>query len=159
MVQSSLAMPANLPEPEIVFRAIDSYLGIAYGGAQPPIAVRSLLSTLQTWAGKFYNCPVWVKDDNLNPKKLQLRLGNRGYPHMKLVLEQAPDESTYFFRADTHDRHCCPPDGAPEHGAFVELMNQNQQIAQQIEQAWAEGEISTFKSWLKRDLARRQGNG
>lgn len=148
-------MSAPLPEPDVVFKAIDAYVRVAYEGGEPSIAVRSMLATLHSWAGKFYNCPVWVKDENISPKKLQLRLGNKVYPHMKLVLEQAPDGSTCFFRADTHDRHCCPPNGTPEHGAFVELMNKNQQYAQQVEQEWSAEGIPTFKGWLRQDLARR----
>jgi len=74
---------------------------------------------------------------------------------MKLVIERSPDGELFLFRADTHDRHCCPPEGAPEHQAFVSLMTKNQELAQAVETAWAEAGLPTFKTWLREDLARR----
>ena len=87
-----------------------------------------------------------------------MRLGNRYYPHMKLVIQRASDGQTFLFRADTHDKHICPPAGTPEHAEFSGLMARNQEIAQAIESAWVEQGLPTFKSWLREDLARRQGS-
>jgi hypothetical protein len=88
-----------------------------------------------------------------------LRLGNCFYPHMKLSIDQRPDREGYFFRADTHDRHICPPPASKEHAAFCELMDKNQQLSQEIETAWAEKGVPTFKTYLKEDLARRAQSG
>ena len=147
-------MPAEPPDPQLVFKAIDAYLQGAYGG-EPPVPVRSALATLHAWAGKFYNCPVFSKDAHTPPNRYMIRLGNRHYPHMKLAIERSPDGQTFLFRADTHDRHCLPPEGAPEHAPFVRLMEQNQEVAQQVETVWAALNIPTFKTWLREDLARR----
>jgi hypothetical protein len=140
----------------VVRRAVEAYVGAAYDGQQPPTAVRSVLATLNGWGGKFYACPVFVNDGKSPPEKYSLRLGNRHYPHMKLVIERAPDGRSFLFRADTHDRHCCPPSGAPEHGEFCALMGKNQEAAQAVETAWADLGLATFKTWLRDDLARRQ---
>jgi hypothetical protein len=148
-------MAAEPPESSVVFKAIDIYLALAYG-AERPVAVGSMVATLRAWGGRFYNCPVFVKDAATPPNRYSMRLGNRHYPHMKLTIERAPDGETFLFRADTHDRHVCPPEGAAEHDAFVALMTQNQQLAQGIDAAWAENGLPTFKTWLREDLARRE---
>ena len=145
---------ADPPDPSVVNRAIQTYIKFAYEG-DPPAVVRSALATLRGWGGKFYACPVFTKDGNTPPDKYSMRLGNRYYPHMKLTLQRATDGQTFLFRADTHDRHCLPPEGAPEHHAFCSLMEQNQQIATAVESAWADQNIPTFKTWLREDLARR----
>jgi hypothetical protein len=75
---------------------------------------------------------------------------------MKLAIERRPDRHGYLFRADTHDSHCCPATTSREYGAFRELMELNQSVAQAIETAWERDDLPTFKTFLKEDLARRQ---
>ena len=149
------SMPAEPPDRATVLQAVDTYIRFAYG-ADPPTAVKSMLATVRDWSGAFYRCPVFVKDQRTPPNRYSMRLGNRHYPHMKLAIERAPDDKSFFFRTDTHDRHVCPAEGAPEHAPFVELMGKNQEIAQEIESAWAAQGLPTFKSWLREDLAKRQ---
>jgi hypothetical protein len=72
------------------------------------------------------------------------------------VIERSPDGRAHLFRADTHDRHIRPKPESREYAAFTELMKQNQSLAEQIEAAWAERGLNTFKSYLRRDLASRQ---
>jgi hypothetical protein len=148
-------MPSELPDRDTVLKAVDIYMAHAWDH-EPAVHVRSLLSTLRTWGGKLYACPCFVKNDANPPTRYAMRLGNRQYPHMKLVIELAPDGQTWLFKADTHDRHCCPPDGAAEHAPFCNLMEQNQRIASAVESAWAEAKLPTFKSWLREDLDRRK---
>jgi hypothetical protein len=149
-------MASELPDRETIFKAVDTYMRNAWGG-EPAVHVRSLLSTLKAWGGKLYNCPVFVKNEANPPTRYAMRLGNRQYPHMKLVVELGPDGETWLFKADTHDRHCCPPEGATEHGPFVRLMEENQRIASAVESGWAEEGLPTFKTWLREDLERRKG--
>jgi hypothetical protein len=155
-------MPSELPDPHTVMRAIELYLRFAYDeSCQPPTTVRTLIETLRTWPGDFYSAKPFVAvarvgappSDRLT---LSLRLGNRVYPHMKLVLEPAPGGTSYLFRADTHDRHICPPAHHPEYAAFMDLRSKNQKIGDAIERAWAQEGILTFKTYLERDLAARR---
>ena len=154
------------PEPTVVWRAVTTYLTVCYGGppgandvpSSTPSAVKARLDSLRHAPAKeFYASPVFERDaSNASPTKFSLRLGNRHYPHMKLVLEASPDRSQYLFKADTHDRHVCPPPGNPEHEIFRQLMQTNQQLAERIETAWAQQGLPTFKTFLREDLARRQ---
>ena len=138
-----------------VWRAIEVYLRHAYTAA-PPSAVRARLETLRSLSGEdFYLSPAFERDSATAPTRLSLRLGNKLYPHMKLTIERAPDKHGFLFRADTHDSHCCPAPGTRDYPAFCSLMEGNQQVAQAIENAWAEEHLPTFKTFLRDDLARR----
>ena len=150
------------PDPSLVWRAIDAYIKVAYGGP-PPSAVRSRLDTLKALdAEAFYDSPVFERRaepaaaDPAHPNRILLRLGNKFYPHMKLAIEKRPDRHGCLFRADTHDAHCCPATTSSEYKAFRQLMELNQTIAQAIESEWEREGVPTFKSFLKEDLARRQ---
>ena len=144
------------PDPPVVWRAIDAFLKVAYGGP-PPSAVRSRLETLHALdASSFYDSPVFEHRGEGATARIFLRLGNRYYPHMKLAIERRPDRHGYLFRADTHDSHCCPVPTSREYPSFRQLMEMNQAVAHAIEAAWEREELPTFKTFLKEDLARRQ---
>lgn len=149
------------PDPSLVWRAIDAYIKVAYGGP-PPSAVRSRLDTLRALADdadSFYDSPVFEKKGDTGESSIMLRLGNKFYPHMKLAIERRPDRHGCLFRADTHDAHCCPVTTSREYQAFRQLMELNQTVAQAIESEWEKEGVPTFKTFLKEDLARRQSTG
>ena len=147
--------PPSKPDAALVQQAMEIYLAKAYPDG-PPMTVRSMVATLHGYAGDFFKAPTFVKDDPKSPKKYTLRLGNKDYPHMKLVYELGPDGRTFLFRADSHDAHCCPPAGTSEHDAFRALMTSNQELVGAIEKAWADANLPTFKTFLKLDLAKRR---
>jgi hypothetical protein len=147
-------MKPALPDPTQCLSAIDTYLSLAYD-TEPSTTVRSQVETLRAWPGGIYDAPIFARIGQPVVQRYSIRLGNRHYPHMKFVLELAPGGKKYLFKADTHDRHVCPPPGSKEHKAFCELMQKNQEIAERIETAWADAGYPTFKTFLKEDLARR----
>jgi len=148
-------MATQVLPPVEVLKAIDIYLSVAYT-VTPPAAVRARLEALRALPPEqFYVSPVFERDRPIDPTRLALRLGNRFYPHMKLMVEQTPDQRGFLLRADTHDAHCRPKEGTREYGIFCELMEKNQQVAQAIEAAWAGHDLPTFKTWLRDDLKRR----
>jgi hypothetical protein len=149
------------PEPAKVWEAIDAYLLRAYPGGKAPSAVAQRLETLRSAPPEsFFDSAVFERGDGADPmsgpNRFALRLGNRAYPHMKLVIERSPDGKAHLFRADTHDRHIRPKPDSREYAAFTELMKMNQSLAEQIEGDWAQRGLNTFKSYLRRDLAARQ---
>ena len=148
-------MPVQQPAIPEVWRAIDIYIARAYGPALPA-STRARLDALRPLADDdFFASPAFERDAAIPPSRLSLRLGNSFYPHMKLTIERAPDHQDFLFKADTHDRHCCPAQGTRDHEAFLQLMEKNQMLAQAIESAWAEQHLPTFKTFLRDDLARR----
>jgi CheY-like chemotaxis protein len=78
-----------------------------------------------------YDCDAFERTDD----RLALRLGNRFYPHMKLVVEPSPSRQA-LFRADAHDDHVLALVG-PSHPGLDELMAKNQAIARAIEESWS----------------------
>ena len=144
------------PSASQVWSAVEVYLVHAYGGAAPPSAVRDRLASLRATAdADFYDSPVFERDEARPPTRYSLRLGNKVYPHMKLVIERSPDGRGHLFRADTHDKHIRPNPQSREGRAFAELMKMNQHFAEAIESEWANRGIATFKKFLRDDLARR----
>jgi hypothetical protein len=144
------------PDPKVVWKAIEVYIDVAYGGP-PPSAVRSRLETLRALsADSFYDSAVFEHRGEGITARVLLRLGNRFYPHMKLAIEKRPDRHGCLFRADTHDAHCCPARASREYEAFRQLMEMNQTVAQAIDAAWEAANVPTFKTYLREDLARRQ---
>ncbi len=150
-------MTPRRPELEQVWAAIDLYLSRAYEKS-PPSAVQNRLGTLRMLAGEdFWQSSALERDHPTVPTRYGLRLGNRFYPHMKMSIDAMPDGQGFLFRADCHDRHCCPQPNSREFDVFCQLMEKNQKIAESIETTWAEHDIPTFKSYLKLDLERRAG--
>jgi hypothetical protein len=148
------------PPGQDLWRAIDAYLAVAYGGAPLPSAIRARLETLRaatvTSDDALYNSPTFERDHKVHPPpKLGVRLGNRFYPHMKLVVERSPDGAGYLFRADTHDQHIRPAPGSREYDAFCKLMEDNQRLAEAIDARWEQLGLPTFRQFLRQDLARR----
>lgn len=144
------------PAPAETWKAIELYLTRAYA-ADPPLGVRARLDALRSASeSDFYRLAAFERTPEDEPTRFSLRLGNRFYPHMKLVIERSPDGVGALFRADTHDRHVQPKPDSPQAAAFAELARKNLDLAQQIEAAWDEHGLATFKRFLRDDLARRR---
>ena len=145
------------PSPEEVWRAVDVYIHCAYGDGSPSTMVKSRVDALRASDEKsFYDSKSLERDASESPpQKYALRLGNRFYPHMKLVIEPTPDAAGHMYRADTHDKHIRPAPDSKEYAMFCELMENNQKLAEAIESAWEKEGLPTFKQYLRADLARR----
>ncbi len=149
-------MPWEKPPPPVVWHAIDAYLKVAYDGALPPTAVDSRLAMLKSSADEgFYQCEVFERNSKLKPSLFALRLGNRFYPHAKLVIERAPDGRGAQFRADSHDGHCTPDPSSPDYPGFQALLEQNQRIVLAIEMSWADEGLPTFRHSFRQAVKQR----
>ena len=136
------------PSPSEVWQAIEAYLAVAYEGAPPP-AVAERLSLLRAASDSaFYECEAFERAEG----RFALRLGNRFYAHMKLVVETLPDGAPYF-RADTHDRHVLELVGSGD-PRLTELTERNQAIARAVEQAWSGLGLPTPREHWREKLAR-----
>jgi hypothetical protein len=128
----------------------------AYDGP-PPFPVQDRLEMLHRQPKEtFYDSPALERDLHVPPTRYSLRLGNRVYPHMKLSVESNLDDTECFFKADTHDRHCCPSPKSPEYQSYLAMTAMNEALSKTIESAWAAVGIPTFREFLRNDLARRQ---
>lgn len=137
------------PAPRRVWQAIQLYLQVAYGGILPTEVAKRIAELKSASDARFYESAVFERDRPQDPTQFSLRLGNRVYPHAKLVIERCPDGSSALFQADTHDRHCCPEPTSPDYLKYRELMEQNQRIAREVELAWANEGLPTFREFLR----------
>jgi len=71
-------------------------------------------------------------------------------------VQSTVDDTDFFFKADTHDRHCCPSAKSPEYQAYLAMCEKNEHLSRQIESAWTAVGIPTFREFLRQDLVRRQ---
>jgi len=83
-------------------------------------------------------------------RRYVLRLGNRNYPCMKLVLEEILFDGEFFFLVDTHDELDLDP-SFPGYDDWVELRKYNRELKRRIESRWADEGLPTVVE--ARDLA------
>lgn len=135
------------PSPGDVWRAVEAYLAVAYDAA-PPAAVEARLAKLRAAPeAEFYESEAFERVED----RYALRLGNRHYPHMKLVIEASHGRA--LFRADTHDRHFLDL-VSPSDPGLAQLMASNAALARAIEDAWSALGLFTSRAHLRDQMAR-----
>jgi hypothetical protein len=145
------AVTLESPTAAELWLAVEAYLAVAYDGL-PPKAVEERLSKLRGAQGAgLYECGAF---ECLDDRRYALRLGNRFYPHMKIVVEASPSGSP-LFRTDTHDRHFLDLVG-PAQAELQALMAKNQEIAEAVEERWAACEVPTTRAFWRGQMARRR---
>ena len=148
-------MAGNAPIISDVRSAIDIYLEHAYGAGDPPGAVKAAVRQLrQADDAEMLALPVWERDRAQPCCRYCLRLGNRFYPHMKLVLERRPDGLGYVFRVDGHDQHVMARSTGNDCEAFQEVIRHDAEIAAAIEAAWEQHGLTTTRGFVDSHAAR-----
>ena len=91
--------------------------------------------------------PVFTDESKRDPgresRRYVIRLGNRMYPHMKLVLEEYLLPGEFVFMVDTHDEIDLKPD-YPDYDAWQQLKRANRDVKVEIERQWREERIPTY---------------
>lgn len=126
--------------------AVELYLNLAYPGSGdgrapgPDLAggktARDLVSRFEDECEQ--------GEDRRRVCRYVLRLGNAGYKHMKLVLEENILKNEYAFGVDTHDNLKISPEN-PDFEEFNRLRARNAELAARIEQAWQAAGIPTLR--------------
>lgn len=134
--------------PAMLSRAVDAYLALAYGpggGARsrpdlelPPDAPgERVLALFQkevvSASGKGACVRYWM------------RLGNRNYPYMKLLLLEHIVPGEFYFAVDTHDEMEIRPD-FPDYEAWLQTQRFNRDLKRRIEARFAEIGLPTASS-------------
>lgn len=128
---------------DVVQKAIAIYQDLAYGsGGRPrkPVEVQcsggveSLLAMFQkeqveTIPG--FPC-----------HRYAMRLGNRNYPFMKLLLQEHLVAGEFFFAVDSHDQMEIKPD-YPDYEAWMAVRRFNRDLKRQIETGFAKAGLDT----------------
>ncbi|MCA8958512.1 MAG: response regulator, partial [Planctomycetes bacterium] len=82
-----------------------------------------------------------------------MRLGNRNYPFMKLLLQEHLIAGEYFFAVDTHDEMEIKPD-FPDYQAWMQVRRFNNGLKRDIEAAFSSAGLDTAA--CVRDVAARR---
>jgi hypothetical protein len=138
---------------DLLRRAVDIYLNLAYPSGEIPEAIRRRL--------------VWPEDQPTEAMLTRspferagkvpgqqtpiyaLRLGNDHYPHMKLQIQTWPNSAGFMLSVNTHDQVAGLDLGAADAQAFRELQAENQRLKEAIEQAWDDEGLPTFLRYLR----------
>lgn len=148
------------PPPQAVFwDALTIYLAHAYDRVIPVHVLAQIERLKNAPPADLYAAGGFEREPPDDPSRYSLRLGNRDYPHMKLVMEKMPSRAQWLFRADTHDLHIHLDPTDPELPALQALHARNRETAAAIEAAWEARGVPTFRAFLHRDLDARRGAG
>jgi hypothetical protein len=137
---------------DLLRRAVEIYLNIAYRGSEPPTAVRRRLEwTPGVDPDSLLMGPPFERVSRVPTDKpiVALRLGNSRYPHMKMQIQAWDCPDGYLLSVNTHDHALAIDPTAPDAEAFMALQAENQRLKVEIEQAWNEAGLPTFPRYLR----------
>ena len=154
---SSAPGPAGLSPPDLR-RAIALYLAEAYPGGEPPASVRRRIEWPEGASlAEVLAAPRFEHSKAGEGETYALRLGNSKYPHMKMQVQEWPNEAGYMLSVNTHDQVLGLDPSAVDAGAFRALQEENQAIKEAIERAWDREGLPTFLRYLRDYLADQGG--
>ncbi len=143
-----------------VQKAVSIFLDLAYGGARPrrapnlsvpepatPDAVLSLFQRERVEEVPGYACVRYT-----------MRLGNRNYPFMKLVLQEHLLAGEFFFGVDTHDEMNIKPD-FPDYEAWMAVRRFNRDLKRRIEAQFTAEGLDTAATIRRLVAARTDATG
>ena len=138
---------------DLLRRAVDIYLELAYPTSQPNDAVRRRLD----WP-EGADAPTLLshlpferagKSGGRGASIYALRLGNMHYPHMKVQVQPWPNPAGFLLSVNTHDQVLGLEPEAADLPAFRALQAENQRLKEAIEQAWDVAGLPTFLRYLR----------
>ncbi len=116
-------------------KALQIFIDEAYAGVDLPGPAANLaksISEVKTFSELFTVEGIESPAEGI----VSARLGNRSYPHMKLVIRQEGDQ--LYFAVDTHDGPDRIPPGLPGYERFKGLMQENKRIREAVQRRLAE---------------------
>jgi CheY-like chemotaxis protein len=145
---------------DMMSRAIDIYFELAFPAALGKSPARSA-EELKEHVGLDQPLALFDTPDGRGAGVLPrhvVRLGNHGYPFMKLVVQEYILDGEYFFSVDTHDALKVSPD-MPDYDAWCEVRRENRRLKEAIEEAWAVAGLPTHQElrFLAERVARADG--
>lgn len=136
----------------VLSRAVGIYWSKAYAdsGAMPDFAGRNISDPEDVLT--LFEKTV-VETDGLQCTRYTIRLGNRNYPFMKLLLQEHLIADEYYFGVDSHDEMEVKPH-YPDYEAWMQVLQFNQNLKRDIESAFAAAGLDT--SACLRDMAAKR---
>jgi hypothetical protein len=150
---------------ELLRRACRTFLALAYPGGEQTIPEKKRpylhipadadLASFLPPAPAALAIAQALKTETGSFRGYAFRLGSAGFPHLKLQITAAADD-TCIFAVDTHDTFPgvggVPPVEDPEHERWTALQKGNRQLKERIERAWEQEGLWTFNKLLRFDV-------
>ena len=148
--------PPGLPSDDEVRRAIGLYVKKAYGDAAVPPAAQRLIPPA-AFRPEEWLMSVFIERDPASApleavRSFALRLGNAGYPHMKLRISRPPRDPVFVFSVDSHDAFLCAAKDSPDYQPMEALKRNNAAIASAVQAAWEADGLLTERTYLRRKI-------
>ena len=128
--------------PAMVAKAVAIYQDLAYGGTRSSRCIEPPQdSSLETVLALFHREQV----ENLPGHaccRYSMRLGNRNYPFMKLMLQEHLVAGEYFFGVDTHDQMEIGPE-FPDYDQWMAVRRFNCELKRRIEAGFEQAGLDT----------------
>ena len=136
----------------VLTKAVESYLELAYRGGTKPRWVPDLDLPVDATPVDLLALFQADHSDSDRPR-YTMRLGNRNYPFMKLVLQEHIVEGAFLFAVDTHDEMEIKPN-YPDYDAWQAVRRFNHDLKVGIERRFEQIGLSTSAE-LRDEVARR----
>lgn len=139
---------------QIVEKAVAIYQGLAYGSITPkkrsaPVGdgggVLGMFHKDYVEAVPGYTC-----------SRYSMRLGNRNYPFMKLLLQEHLIAGEFFFAVDTHDQMEIGPE-FPDYEQWMAVRKFNCELKRRIEESFEQAGLDTAAA-VRRSLVETCGD-
>jgi hypothetical protein len=138
---------------DLLRRATEIYLGLAYpAAAVPDVVRRRLVWTEDCRPDELLAAPPFERAGKAPGRPapiFALRLGNHRYPHMKLQIQPWPNEAGFMLSVNTHDQVTGVSLNDVDAQAFRDLQAENQRLKEAIEEAWDSALLPTFLRYLR----------
>jgi two-component system, OmpR family, phosphate regulon response regulator PhoB len=128
--------------PELLQRAIAIYQEHAYGPGRRPRAIETPTSCGTETLLSLFQQETPPSSGDSGCQRYTLRLGNRNYPFMKLLLQEHLLPGEFYFAVDTHDQMEIKPD-YPDYEQWMAVRRFNRELKRQIEQGFARAGLDT----------------
>lgn len=142
---------------EMVERAVSIYQDLAYGATRPARASAAVADGGAGPLGRFCREPADPVAGH-SCQRFSMRLGNRNYPFMKLLLQEHLVEGEFFFAVDTHDQMEI---GAhfPDHDQWQAVRSFNSDLKQRIEMEFEQAGLDTASVVRRQIVEARRVDG
>lgn len=148
-------MKKKLINRELAEKAVEIYLRLAYGAESQHKAhsmfedgdsgeEKSIFTVFQEETRrKAENRASALIQPTSALQRFSIRLGNRNYPFMKLVLQEHLVRGEFYFGVDTHDQMELKP-GMPDYESWLKVKRFNLELKREIDRAFVEANVPTL---------------
>ena len=126
--------------PQMVDKAVSIYQDLAYGSARPKKRTQQVADG-EGVLSMFHKEHV-EKLPGHTCSRYSMRLGNRNYPFMKLLLQEHLLAGEFFFAVDTHDQMDIGPE-FPDYEQWMAVRKFNGELKRRIEESFEQAGLDT----------------